>query len=251
MPTPFTHLEIAQRLLDDPALPASIRADLTRERGAFLLGSVAADARVGNGMPREHTHFYHYSRPITEHPWRVMVDQHPHLMQPRTAAQRAFVAGYVGHLSVDEIWSLRMVGPQFAARDWATRPFRFYMLHMILIYMDERDFARLCDWQADDLRSAQPDDWLPFMSDDDLAAWQRTIHAQIKPGGTSRTFEIFGERIGKEPDEMRDFLHDPQAMQSGLWDNIAPDVLLQVETIAYDHARAQTAVYYQETTTRE
>lgn len=243
MPTPFTHLEIAQRLLDDAAISAPVQAELMRERGAYLLGSVAADARVGSGMPREHTHFYHYSRPITEHPWRVMVDQHPRLLAPRTPAERAFVAGYVAHLSVDEIWSLRMVGPQFAAREWANRPFRFYMLHMILIYMDERDYARLCDWQPDALAAARPDDWLPFIGDNDLSAWQHLIYEQIKPDGSSRTFEIFGERIGKEPDEMRDFLHDEAAMQSGLWDHVTPETLAQVEFEAYRHARAQMVHY--------
>lgn len=247
MPTPFTHLEIAQRLLDDSSIAAPVRAELMRERGAYLLGSVAADARVGSGMPREHTHFYHYSRPITENPWRVMVNQHPRLLRPHSGAQRAFVAGYVAHLSVDEIWSLRMVGPQFAAREWADRAFRFYMLHMILIYMDERDYTRLCDWQPDALASAQPDGWLPFIGDDDLAAWQRLIHTQIKPDGSSQTFEIFGGRIGKDPDEMRDFLHDEGAMQSGLWDHVTPETLAQVEAEAYRHARSQMVVYLRET----
>ncbi len=246
MPTPFTHLEIAQRLLDDPVLPDAVRDDLTRARGAYLLGSVAADARVGSGMPREHTHFYHYSKPMTDHPWRVMVDAHPRLMQPRTAAERAFIAGYVSHLSVDEIWQRKMVGPHFAMREWADRPFRFYMLHMILIFMDFRDLALLCDWQPDDLITAKPDDWLPFMSDADLVAWQHLIHTQIKPGGTSRTFDIFGERLGKEPDEMAAFLNDPAQMQSGLWDHVTPETLAQVEANCYAHAREQMMVYLNE-----
>ncbi len=243
MPTPFTHLEIAQRLLVDEAIPAVYRDCLRAECGAFLLGNIAADARVGNGAPRGVTHFYDYGRPIVDHPWRVMTQRNPGLMQPHDAAHRAFVAGYVAHLSIDEAWSRNMVGPHFYGRDWADNAFRYYMLHIILIHMDERDLLRLDDWHAPNLAQAAPRDWLPFISDDDLKAWQRLIHDQIKPGGSSRTLDIFGGRIGKTARELRAFLDSPQQMQAGLWQHIAPELLAQTEVTMYQHARQQLVVY--------
>ena len=66
MPTPFTHLEIAQRLLQDERIPMDIRGILTQEKPAFLLGSVAADGRVDLGSARQDTHFYRYDQPQTE-----------------------------------------------------------------------------------------------------------------------------------------------------------------------------------------
>lgn len=246
MPTPFSHLVTAQRLLQDDASPELLRNFSEQERGAFLLGNIAADARVGSGAPRSTTHFYDYAEGIHEMPWRVMVTQNPDLLTPQDSQHRAFVAGYVAHLSMDEIWSRQMVGPHFAEREWGDRPFRFYMLHIILCYMDERDLDLLAPWQWYTLQTAEPFKWVQFMSDDDLRAWQKLIYEQIKPGGESKTLEIFGGRIGKEAQEMRDFLDSPQQMQAGLWDNITKSVLAEVEANMYTHALAQMQVYLSE-----
>ena len=81
MPTPFTHLETAQRMLVDEHIPSEIRSALALEKPAFLLGSVAADARTNGDLTRESTHFYSYDKGITEHPWRVMLQQNPNLYQ--------------------------------------------------------------------------------------------------------------------------------------------------------------------------
>ncbi len=243
MPTPFSHLAVAQRLFTDPTLPEAFRTLLMAERGAFLLGNVAADARVGAGTPREVTHFYAYGQPLDEAPWRVMLRQYPMLWTPHSASQRAFVAGYVAHLCMDEIWSKEMVGPHFAAREWGDRMFRFYMLHIILIYMDERDFAQLEHWQPEHLQRAQPDNWLPFIPDDDLRRWQLLIYDQIKPEGSSQTLEIFGDRIARTPQEMRAFLDSGEDMQRGLWDHIPRTTLAEIEGHMYAHARTEMLCY--------
>lgn len=248
MPTPFTHLEVAQRLLRDEKIPQHMRDFLHDNLAAFTLGSVAADGRVGSGAPRETTHFYAYGEPLVEHPWRVMVRENPRLMRPHSDAHRAFVAAYVAHLSMDEIWSKHMVGPHFVGAGWGDQRFRFYMLHIILIYMDERDLAKLEDWIPESLCAAMPESWLGFMSDDDLRSWQTLIHDQIKPDGHSQTLEIFGERIGKPPEEMRAILDDPNTMQSDLWDHVSKALLGEVEAQLYAHARQQLIMYLQETT---
>ena len=118
MPTPFTHLLYAQRLLDDPAVPVDQRALLNDQRGAYLLGSIVADAQSLAGLKRDYTHYYSFEVPMEDHPWRVMMARYPQLLDVRDPAQRAFVAGYVMHLSMDEIWSLQMTGPEFAQREW-------------------------------------------------------------------------------------------------------------------------------------
>lgn len=246
MPTPFTHLEIAQRLLSDPVLPGDVQAALAADTPAFLLGSVAADARNDGGLSREATHFYDYTTGISQHPWRVMLDRYPLLVLPRTAAQRAFIAGYVGHLCVDEIWSLDMLGPHFAGRDWAPRPYRFLMLHLLLIFMDERDLRDLESWQAQALAAAQPAAWTPFMTDETLRDWRDFISQQVSPGGASQTLEVFGGRIGKTPTDLRTMLDSPTLMQSDLWAHITPALLAQVEAAMYKHARTQLLVYWRE-----
>lgn len=251
MPTPFSHLLFAQRLLaevhetdciDERHLPV-----LQDELGAFLLGTVAADARVGASLPRETTHFYVYGQEITESPWRSMLRQYPALQTPRTAAQRAFVAGYIGHLAMDEIWSQQMVGPYFVLGDWGSRATRFLMLHIILIYMDERDYPLLESWQVEALERAAPSAWIPFITDSDLAVWQRLIHDQIKSNGITQTLQIFGERVFKTPAELRAILDDPQQMQDVLWRHVPQTTLAAVEVEMYAYACAAIAAYLNET----
>ena len=244
MPTPFTHLAVAERLLADPQLSDPIRALLQAERSAFLLGSVAADARVNSGGSRVDTHFYSYDQPIAEHPWRLMLAQHPRLRAAASPAQRAFLAGYVAHLAVDEYWSMEMLRPHFVERQWGTRDLRFFMLHIILIHMDERDYAGLAGWQQRTLAAAEPDNWLPFMDDGTLCGWRDLIARQL--GGESETLEIFGGRIHKTPAEFRAVLDSAEAMQINLWEHIPQAELARVEGLMYEFAREQMAAYCRE-----
>ncbi|MBI5668358.1 MAG: zinc dependent phospholipase C family protein [Chloroflexi bacterium] len=241
MPTPFTHLAAAQRLLADDALAPSLRVLLETERPAFLLGSVAADAHPPGGR-REDTHFYTYDRPLTESPWRVMLRRHPTLQPARSPAHRAFLAGYVAHLAMDEIWTRHMLAPHFALGEWGTRGFRFLMLHALLITMDERDLMLLEPWQHPALAAAQPDEWLPFLPDSTLSDWRNFIAEQIKPGGASQTLQVFGARINKTPDELRLILDSPEQMHL-LWENVTPAILADIEAQMYNHAREQMGLY--------
>lgn len=244
MPTPFTHLEVAQRLLCDEAIAPEILTLLNRDRSAFLLGNIAADARNGANLTRESTHFYAYDRPITEHPWRVMFQKHPALQKPHSPAQRAFLAGYVAHLAIDEAWALELVSPRFIKHEWHTpREHRFFMLHIILTYMDERDQQRLQTWHAEALAQALPVGWLPFMSDSDLAAWRDFIAGQLAPDGHSLTLEVLSKRIMKSPEEMRAVLDSPQAMQSNLWMHVPLEFLRQAEEKMYAFTREQMCLY--------
>ncbi|MBZ0278717.1 MAG: hypothetical protein K8I60_21395 [Anaerolineae bacterium] len=248
MPTPFTHLQTAQRLLVDDLTPENWRDLLATERSAFLLGNIAADATSNGALTREDTHFYTYTRPMMRPPWREMMGVHPTLQTPTTPAQRVFLAGYIAHLSVDEYWTMHMLAPHFALREWGeSRSFRFMMLSVLLIYMDERDRALLQSWQPETLAGAHPDGWLPFIPDAALNDWRDFIYQQIKPGGTSHTLEVFGGRMNRTPAFLRAILDDPQQMQHGLWDNITPDTLADIERKMYAYAREQMTLFLQET----
>ena len=146
MPTPFTHLRIAQELLADERLSPLYRELLRRQLPAFQLGSVVADARVASGVGREVTHFYAYGAPIPTHPWRLMLRQHP---SSEASERRSFISLFWPVMwriwATDEAWTLRMVRPQFWERDWrgVERRDKFFALHLILTVMDERDEKRL------------------------------------------------------------------------------------------------------------
>ena len=248
MPTPFTHLLIAQKLLADDKLPPVYRALLHRQKPAFQLGSIVADARVASGVGREVTHFYAYGRPILTRPWRQMLREHPTLAAATDEAYIAFLAGYVAHLATDETWTLKMVRPQFWERDWLGVDPRdkFLALHLILTVMDERDEKQLAGWQAESLARCEPDGWLPFMSDDVLRGWRDLVARQIRPDGVSETLAIFGRRLERDPAEIRAILDDPALMKRTLWRHVSPDALRAVEQHAYDVTCEQLAVYLTE-----
>ncbi|MBK9122209.1 MAG: zinc dependent phospholipase C family protein [Chloroflexi bacterium] len=251
MPTPFSHLAVARRLLEEPILAADQRSLLRRELPAFLLGSVAADARIEAGAPRAATHFYEYSQHMTdEMPWEAMMRLNPSLWEPYDDAHAAFVAGYVGHLSMDEIWSRQMVGPHFVNRDWSDREHRWVMLHVILIVMDERDVQAIAKGQGEALSSAHPRAWAPFLPDPDLIRWRDLVAGQLLPGGRSLTLDIFGPRAGRTADQLRQLLDDPGRMHSSLWRYISQDFLAETETAMYAHVVSQVALYLSQATIR-
>lgn len=245
MPTPFTHLLIAQNLLADKRLSPQYRALLHRQKPAFQLGSIVADARVASGVGREVTHFYAYGRPISARPWRQMLRQHPSLARVNDEPRLAFLAGYVAHLATDEAWALKMVRPQFWEREWlgVERRDKFLALHLILTVMDERDEKLLQGWQAATLARCEPRCWLPFMSDEVLRGWRDLVARQIVPGGESGTLAIFGRRLKREPAEIRAILDDPALMNATLWRHVSPKALAAVERQAYAFTRDQLAVF--------
>ncbi|MFZ4829059.1 MAG: hypothetical protein ACOYLB_17045 [Phototrophicaceae bacterium] len=247
MPTPFTHLVAIHGLLQDSFLSNEIRLALSAQQPAFLLGSVIADARIPVRDSREATHFYSYVKPITTPPWRVMLEKHPTLIPPQSDAHRAFLAGYVAHLAMDTVWTLDMLAPHFVQRDWGKdQNHRFFMLHFLLVYMDERDQRLISPEVAQTFSLVQPQAWLPFMSPAIMLGWRKLIHEQIKPNGTSDTLNIIGERIGCSPNDMRCLLDDAQWMHDELWAHLPLSTLQEVEERMLDVARQSVMEYWNE-----
>ena len=229
-------------MLDDDTIPAALRDQFRAELGAFLLGHIAADARVENGTERANTHFYRYDQPMTLNPWRAMLQQYPALAAEGRTAARAFIAGYVAHLSVDERWAGAMLEAYFAGADhWGPREFRFFMLHILLIHMDERDYGALAGWQADARGRARPGGWSALINDESLNRWRDFLAGQLRDG--SQTLIVLGERIGKTPAELRAVLDSDEIMTRDLWSHIPRAALAQVERELYEYARAQMLLY--------
>lgn len=120
------------------------------------------------------------------------------------------------------------------------------MLHVILIFMDERDQGLLAAWQGSELSRAQPRGWTPFLTDKSLENWRDLIAQQIQPDGHSQTLEIFGARANRSPAELRALLDDSRAMQESLWQHIPQELLASTEAAMYKHALIQTSTYLNE-----
>lgn len=256
MPTPFTHLALSRQMLTDREIPDPMRADLIAQRGAFYLGQIAADGHALEKPPikREATHFYTYNHIPNEKLWQLMFEKHPSLHQQQDAAGRAFLAGYIAHLCVDEYWARHMASPYFGfpKQEWGSRDFRFLMLNVLLIYMDERDYERIIRPpearidMADQLNAVQPHDWLPFLSDRALCEWGGLIHRQIKPNGISETLQILAPRIARDmtPLKLRAILDSESRLQRDLWSHVPKEIWQSVESSMYTFARDEMIAYW-------
>jgi hypothetical protein len=162
-----------------------------------------------------------------------MLGRHPELRRPALtdAARIAFVAGYVAHLAMDEVWCTDILFPCFFA-SWGTPRQRLVALHVLLAYLDNRDLKTLPAADYGQLRDATPQSWLPFIGDSDLAVWRDVVAHQLGPDGSNQTFDILGKRWGLPP---------PNGCLCGrrapdaetVWANVQPQQVAHVESAMY------------------
>ena len=225
MPTPIQHLVIAGDVLTDPALGSTARAHLAAARGAFLFGSIAPDVQSVSQQPREATHFFQMPPTNAQPAPRVMLAAHPALARPHKlpSAQAAFIAGYLAHLALDELWIANVFGPHFGlTAEWGTFRERLLIHNVLRTWLDRRDQSRLNGSLSAALAEVEPRDWLPFVTDEHLRAWRDEIASELRPGAEIRTAEVFAERLHVPPAEFRRMLESPEEMQRRVFSHLAP-----------------------------
>lgn len=232
MPTPIQHLVLAEDILAEAALPFAARELLTSQRGAFLFGTIAPDVQTVSGQPREATHFFTMPSPKgdlaptdTRPAHQVMLTGHPALARAGmlSPAQAAFIAGYISHLTLDELWIAQVFGPCFGLEaEWGTFRERLLIHNVLRTWLDQRDGVRLkCD-VSETLAQVEPREWLPFVTDAHLRAWRDGIAAQLMPGALIHTIEVFAARLHVPPGEFRRMLDSPEEMQRRVFDHLQP-----------------------------
>ena len=136
MPSLGSHLASA-RLLADRLVHSSIDAD----RGSYYVGSTAPDIRVITRLERSRYHFFELDEFEGQDSITRMFEEHPQLQDTvkLDAATRAFMAGYLTHLAMDEDYIERVYRQHFAAAIWGDDP-RGNALDRILQYeLDRRE----------------------------------------------------------------------------------------------------------------
>jgi hypothetical protein len=86
---------------------------LGEDPGSFYLGSTAPDIRILTRWERERTHFFDLHNFDRQDGVRAMFEVYTSLAKPAelNAATVAFIAGYLSHLVIDEIWINVMYRP--------------------------------------------------------------------------------------------------------------------------------------------
>ena len=113
MPPLCLHTVIAKEVADRLRHRA-----LDEERGSLCLGSTAPDIRVITRWERGRTHFFDLSNFDEQSGVEGLFSAHPRLREPGGlgAGTVAFVAGYVTHLVMDELWINTIYRPFFGVR---------------------------------------------------------------------------------------------------------------------------------------
>jgi hypothetical protein len=217
MPSLGSHLATA-RILADRLAHTSIDGD----RGSFYIGATAPDIRVLTRRDRIETHFFSLDRFESQDAIATMFDQHPGLSDAVTldVPTRAFMAGFLTHLVMDQQYIERVYRLYFGADAWKDDPSRGNVLDRVLQYeMDRR--AREQTAVMGDVRDVLTDDSaaasIEFIEAETLGRWVEVVRDVTSQPATwdrfPRMISNHLKRAGYSEDEIEDFSRDvPQIL---------------------------------------
>jgi hypothetical protein len=241
------HLALAEEILRDDDLPTTTRRLLNQQRGPFLLGNTAPDVQTVSGQARDETHFYSIPRTTDRPAHETLFAAHPRLarVQSLTPAQAAFVAGYIAHLLLDELWVDDIFLPYFspAEQTWGSRHERHFLHNVLRTWMDARDQQRLNGNLVAALQRIKPQKWLPFVADGYLQAWRDWLVEQLAPGHVVETAQVFARRMDVPVTEMEAIIKSPQQMEERVFCRVPRTALQSFHEIGYARSVALISQY--------
>lgn len=196
-----------------------------------MLGHTAPDVKTVSGQKREESHFYTIPRTSDRPAYQVLFDAYPELAlaDALSPSQASFIAGYIAHLLLDELW-LDDVFQRYFLQDWGPLEERLFLHNVLRTWVDLRDQTRLNGTTARVLQHAQPDDWLPFVDDEHVRRWRDWLVAQLDAGHRMETAKVLADRMGvpaakveavvQSPAQMerRVFQHFPRSAMEAFWE---------------------------------
>lgn len=231
MPTPFMHLEIAERILGEDSLSQKVRREIKSHYPAYYLGHVAPDYQTICNVPREKTHFYKLPPAKDNRAYPKMLALYPELAIPAhlKPEHATFIAAYCAHLMLDLVWFHKILIPYFVEpTDWESNHQRFVVHNTLLTYLDKQAVETLPDNAAEILAAAKPAGWLPFALDKELTSWRDLLVDQLKPNSRLRTVEIYAERLFLTPEEFAANLEKSEWMDEYLFQRVPIQEVRQI-----------------------
>lgn len=230
MPTPFYHLNVAEKLVEHPGFLPEILSLIKAHRSAFLLGHVTPDVQVISGQKRESTHFYRIpSKADDIPPWEQILNVYPSLkiVEKSDLEKAVFLAGYLCHLQADWFWVRQIFEPYFGPCSfWKSFKERLYLHNILRSYLDYQVMETLDVETGNSLAQAVPKAWLPFIEIYHLLDWQEFLIKQLKPGAPLRTVEVFASRQGISPKKYYRLLEAEDEMKDKIFKNLPSDLLI-------------------------
>lgn len=192
MPPLAIHTRIARETADQ------IQSEtLNASRGNLYLGSTTPDVRVLTRWDRQRTHFFDIHNFEDQSCVSSFFENNPSLadagaLDSRTAA---FVAGYVSHLVVDEVWIAAVYRPYFGERSPLSGSFRANVMDRALQFSMDADTRSDSDTMLHVLQAVAECDLdipIDFIDRDTLGRWHGVVTDFVQ---TQPDWERFRTRV--------------------------------------------------------
>ena len=180
MPPLAIHTRIAKDIADDLCLPV-----LDDQRGNLYLGSTAPDIRIVTRWERERTHFFDIHNFDEQSSVQAFLDGNPVLAESGGLDERtrAFVAGYLSHLVVDQTWIGAIYRPFFGERSPLGGTLRANVMDRALQFSMDADVRRDADLVAHLVECVAHCDLelaIDFIDRDTLGQWHGVISEYVQ-----------------------------------------------------------------------
>ena len=145
--------------------------------GAYYLGATAPDIRVLTRWERERTHFYDLHRYEDQNSVERLFETYPELARPERLSPStvAFVAGYISHLRLDELYIEDVYRPNFGIRSSLREHRLVNLMDRVLQYeLDRRrrEEPETVTHLRDELRRSPLDIQVAFLDAELLERWR-------------------------------------------------------------------------------
>lgn len=138
MPPITLHMVLARQIADDLGA-----ADLAADSGQYLLGATTPDIRVITRQDRYSTHFFNLNTAEHQDSVDAFLREHARLIDPGklNPETRAFVAGYISHLVMDEQYITGVYRPFFARHEALGGAIRANVMDRLLQFDLDREYG--------------------------------------------------------------------------------------------------------------
>ena len=228
MPPLALHMAIAKELADRLRHPA-LRAD----PGAYYLGSTAPDLRVITRWERERTHFFDLDNFDEQSGTDGLFQTYPELARPGrlNPSTVAFLAGYMSHLVMDEVWIGDVYRPFFGERSALKGDVRANVMDRVLQYeIDRRERVKteLMAHVREELLATALDIRVGFIDVPTLEQWRQiSVDVASHPPDWDR-FRLIAGRHLKEfgvgtPEAVQEFMKDVPELLAETMNHVSVD----------------------------
>ena len=237
MPNLAAHIHLARQAahrLGDPLLDSHM--------GYYLLGSTSPDIRVITRRRREEYHFapLDFDRPGTGVDGMFKARPELRAASDHDGPTRAFVAGYITHLTVDETWITRMFRPYFGDRSVFDDETEGHVMDRALqLELDRQSWAAV-DSTLTLLSSATGRVGTGLIPQETLDQWREWVTGHLEGGFSWERLRFMARRISAGDETHRahkladEFLSEMPDSLDGLHDVVPRSDLDSFKSCAID-----------------